>query len=300
MFSAQARTTRGCTHWTCGSSASARAKPAQKNTAGMFRGRSQRISRGALSTGKTAVTDDANALIDSDIEVLVDITGATPAAATRHILRAFEHGKHVAITSRSRPTCWSARYSPKARARKAGLVYALAYGDQRRWCARWWIGPRPAAFSCPSSRQQRTPNSARLSPVDAGDSMDPFRHHAGARESGGRVNPQMFNSFVDSTGNPRSEMAPISNAHRLSDAPRDARISTLREAASRSCRSVLQPARRGSVLEKIGLVDSRVQHGTRSRPSHTTFALGRSMKCSRRAPTTRARPIRADAFATIA
>ena len=81
----------------------------------------------ARKQGRTFVTDDANAVIDAKPDVVVDITG-NPAAAIRHALRAFDAGIHVVNVTVEADALAGALLAE--RARKAGVVYSLAYGDQ--------------------------------------------------------------------------------------------------------------------------------------------------------------------------
>ncbi len=86
-------------------------------------------------------------------------------------------------------------------ARKAGVVYSLAYGDQPALTAEWWTGRARPAFA--SSRRQGHQVSAGLSRRDAGRRLGPLRVD-GRRGAVAGMNPQMFNSFLDGT-NPRSK-----------------------------------------------------------------------------------------------
>src|SRR5690606_12581991 len=52
----------------------------------------------ALRNGTTHVGDDTDALIASDIEVVVESTG-NPLAGIKHALQAIEHGKHVVMVN---------------------------------------------------------------------------------------------------------------------------------------------------------------------------------------------------------
>src|SRR5690606_5077303 len=72
--------------------------------------------------------DDAHALIAAEgIEVVVDATGS-PLAGIRHALACCEHGKHVVMVTVEADALAGPLLAAKARA--AGIVYSLAYGDQ--------------------------------------------------------------------------------------------------------------------------------------------------------------------------
>src|SRR5262245_55935293 len=82
----------------------------------------------ALARSRTLVTDDAAALIACpQIEVIVEATGV-PAAGIRHALAAIEHGKHVVMVNVEADALVGPLLARKAKA--AGVVYSLAWGDQ--------------------------------------------------------------------------------------------------------------------------------------------------------------------------
>ena len=82
----------------------------------------------ALLSGATHVSDDWQALVAHPlIGIIVEATG-NPIAAVEHALAAFKHGKHVVmVTVEADAMCGPLL---ARRAREAGVVYSLAYGDQ--------------------------------------------------------------------------------------------------------------------------------------------------------------------------
>ena len=82
----------------------------------------------AMDTGGTFVTEDAMALTQFDgIEIIIDATGH-PLAGVRHALSAIDHNKQVVMVNvEADVLCgpWLA-----ARAKKQGVLYSMAYGDQ--------------------------------------------------------------------------------------------------------------------------------------------------------------------------
>src|SRR5204862_1084049 len=94
--------------------------PAERVGAGSF--------EAARRGGTTFVTDDAPALISaSQIDIVIDATG-NPEAGIRHALACCDHHKHIVMVNVEA----DALAGPLlvARAREAGVVYSLAYGDQ--------------------------------------------------------------------------------------------------------------------------------------------------------------------------
>lgn len=82
----------------------------------------------AVRHRETVLTDSAAAVIaDPRVEVIVEATGH-PGAGIRHALAAIEAGKHLVMVNVEADVLAGPVLA--ARARQAGLVYSLAYGDQ--------------------------------------------------------------------------------------------------------------------------------------------------------------------------
>lgn len=82
----------------------------------------------AIKTGGTFVTDDVKALFEcGEIECIIEATGH-PIAGTRHALGAIESRKHVVMVNVEADVMVGPILAEKARA--AGVIYSMAYGDQ--------------------------------------------------------------------------------------------------------------------------------------------------------------------------
>jgi predicted homoserine dehydrogenase-like protein len=82
----------------------------------------------AHKRGATVVTDDALALIaDPQIEVIVEATGV-PGAGIHHALQAIANGKHIVMVNVEADAVAGPLLARRAKA--AGVVYSLAWGDQ--------------------------------------------------------------------------------------------------------------------------------------------------------------------------
>ena len=82
----------------------------------------------ARKHGTTFITDDAPAAIAGDaIEIVIDATGS-PAAGIRHALACCKYGKHIVMVNVEADALAGPLLA--RRAREAGIVYTLAYGDQ--------------------------------------------------------------------------------------------------------------------------------------------------------------------------
>jgi predicted homoserine dehydrogenase-like protein len=82
----------------------------------------------ALKGRRTHITDDAGALIACpEIEVIVEATGI-PEAGIFHAIKTIEHGKHIVMVNVEADALAGPLLARKAKA--AGVVYSLAWGDQ--------------------------------------------------------------------------------------------------------------------------------------------------------------------------
>ena len=82
----------------------------------------------AITTGKTFITDDALAVIaHPEVEVVIEATG-DPATGIRLCQAAIQHGKHIVMVNVEADALAGPLLA--RRAREAGVVYSLAWGDQ--------------------------------------------------------------------------------------------------------------------------------------------------------------------------
>ena len=82
----------------------------------------------AMNAGKTHLTDDATSLIRTPgLDVLIEATG-DPGAGVTHALLAIEEGRHLVMVNVEADVLVGPLLAE--RAKRAGLVYSLAYGDQ--------------------------------------------------------------------------------------------------------------------------------------------------------------------------
>ena len=85
------------------------------------------VSEG-IKTGKTVVTTDSAALIATpEIDVILEVTG-NPAAGIRHALLCCEHKKHIVMINVEADVLAGPLLARKAK--EAGIIYSMAYGDQ--------------------------------------------------------------------------------------------------------------------------------------------------------------------------
>src|SRR5260370_30205394 len=100
----------------------------------------------ALKTRRTHVTADADALIAfPDIEVIIEATG-DPKTGIRFALAAIEHGKHIVMVNVEADAVAGPLLARKAR--QAGVVYSLAWGDQPALICDHVDWARACGFTC--------------------------------------------------------------------------------------------------------------------------------------------------------
>lgn len=246
MFLAQARTTPGLHLLGLADLSVDRARSALERTGWDVPAVLAADLDAARRTGGTAITEDAFALIDAKPEVIVEVTG-NPAAAIRHCLRAFEAGCHVVNVSVEADALAGALLA--ARARKAGVVYSMAYGDQPALVCEMADWAQACGFRVVAAGKgtKYLPGYEQSTPETVWDHYGITPEAAAA----GGMNPQMFNSFIDGTKS-AIEMAAISNATGL-NAPRDGLA--FPPCGADELARVLVPRATGGALEESGLVE---------------------------------------------
>ncbi len=169
----------------------------------------------ALASGATHLGDDAEALIAADgLEVVIDATG-DPAAGIRHCLRAIERGRHMIMVNVEADVVAGPLLAAKARA--AGVVYSLAYGDQPALICEHVDWARACGFKvvCAGKGTRYHPSFHQSTPETVWDNFILKRPELA--ESGG-LNPKMFNSFIDGSKS-GIEMTAVCNAAGLTPQP---------------------------------------------------------------------------------
>ena len=201
----------------------------------------------AAREGTTYLTEDAMALIAADgVDVVIDATGS-PGAGIRHALACCRHGKHLVAVNVEADVLAGPLLAQRARA--AGVVYSLAYGDQPALICELVDWARACGFEVASAGKgtKYLPAYHASTPETVWEIFG-FTTEQVAREG---LNAQMFNSFVDGTKS-AIEMAAVCNAAELQP-PGDGL--TFPPCGAAELPQVLRPREVGGVLERSGTVE---------------------------------------------
>lgn len=155
----------------------------------------------------TSFVEDGAELCASDaVDVVIDSTGS-PGAGVVHALAAIENGKHIVMVNVEADVL--AGPALAARARKAGTVYSMAYGDQPALVSEMVDWARAAGFTV-----QAAGKGTKYLPAYHQVTPDEVWTHYGLTPDAAKaagMNSQMFNSFLDGTKS-AIEMTAIANA----------------------------------------------------------------------------------------
>ena len=168
----------------------------------------------AFKSGRTHITQDSAELIAfPDIEVIVEATG-DPKAGIAHALKIIRHGKHVVMVNVEADVVAGPLLASKARA--AGVIYSLAWGDQPALICEHVDWARACGFEVVSAGK-----GTRYHPTFHQSTPDTVWENFGLspeKAARGGMNPKMFNSFIDGTKS-GIEMTAVCNATGLTPQP---------------------------------------------------------------------------------
>ena len=211
----------------------------------------ERFSAGSLdAAAKTATTfvgEDSAALIKHPAtDIVIECTG-NPIAAVDHILAAIGEGKHVINVTVEADAFVGFALAQKAR--QAGVVYSMAYGDQPALVCDLVDWARACGFDVVAAGRGH-----KWLPQYRQSTPDTVWDHWGLsveQAERGRLNPKMFNAFLDGS-KPAIESAAIANATGL-HAPSNGLAYPPGSVAD--IPALMRPRDEGGVLEAKGLVE---------------------------------------------
>lgn len=195
---------------------------------------------------RTRFVSDGREACRADTDVVVEATGH-PGAGIAHALAAIGNRRHIVMVNVEADVLAGPLLAAKARA--AGIVYSMAYGDQPALVAEQVDWARAAGFEvvCAGKGTKYLPLYHAVTPAGV---WDHYGLTAAEAKSAG-MNAQMFNSFLDGTKS-ALEMAAIANACGL-DVPEDGL--KFPPCGVDDLAHVLRPVADGGSLAKSGVVE---------------------------------------------
>jgi predicted homoserine dehydrogenase-like protein len=201
----------------------------------------------AQKSQTTFITDDAmSAIASPHIDVVIDATGH-PAAGIAHVLACCAHKKHIVMVNVEADALAGPLLAQ--RAREAGIVYSLAYGDQPALICEMVDWARAAGFRVVAAGK----GTKYLPAYHTSTPETVWGHYGFTPEmvAGGDFNAQMFNSFLDGTKS-AIEMTAVANATGLTPPP-DGLL--FPPCGVDDLARILKPASEGGVLHHAGQVE---------------------------------------------
>ncbi len=199
-----------------------------------------------IRRGRVALVDDGEIAAQCDVDIVIEATGHEAAGAA-HALRAIEAGHHVIMVTVEADVVVGPILARKAKA--AGLIYSLAYGDQPAIICELVDWARACGFRVVAAGKgtKFMPKYRRSTPETA------FAHYGFTPQqiAAGGFNPKMFNSFLDGTKS-AIEMVAVVNATGLG-VPQAGLSFT--PCAAEKLATLLRPKAFGGILDDEGFVD---------------------------------------------
>ena len=247
MFLAQARTTVGMHVAAVADLNVARAKSRLKMASWPEEQYGASSIDDALKSGKTFLTDDAEAMIRHPaIDVIIEATG-DPGTGIRLCQMAIANGKHIVMVNVEADAVAGPLLAKQAR--EAGVVYSLAWGDQPALVCDHVDWARTCGFKIVAAGKgtRYHPTYHQLTPDTV---WDVLRRQLNI-EDPKTINLKMFNSFFDGTKS-GIEMTAICNATGL-ESQTDGL--TFPPASRFEHAEICKPKADGGVLEKAGVTE---------------------------------------------
>jgi len=206
-----------------------------------------RVGWSPAAIAGTTIFEDWQKLVSyPEIDIVIEATG-NPVAAVEHILGAFRHGKHVVnVTVEADAFCGPMLAQ---RAKEAGVIYSLAYGDQPAIICDLVDWARAAGFPVVAAGRGHKwlPHFAQSTP----ETVWGYYGLTPEQAKLGGLNPKMFNSFLDGS-KPAIETSAVCNATGLTPAPEGLRYPP---GSVDQIPELMRPKAEGGVLHHKGQVE---------------------------------------------
>ncbi|MDC6457601.1 Gfo/Idh/MocA family oxidoreductase [Alphaproteobacteria bacterium] len=201
----------------------------------------------AVKTGTSFVGDDWQALVSHPaIDMIIECTG-DPVAAVHHVITAFQHGKNVINATVEADAFCGAGLNQAAS--EAKVIYSMAYGDQPALTCELVDWAQTCGFKVVAAgRGHKWLAEYRFSTPET---IWNYWGLTAEQAERGRLNPKMFNSFLDGS-KPAIESAAIANATGLG-VPQNGLA--FPPGSVDDIANLMRPKSVGGVLESEGLVE---------------------------------------------
>jgi len=149
----------------------------------------------AYSNGTTCILDNVDELVSSPyVDIIIEATG-NPEVGIENVLKCCHHKKDIIMVNVEADAVAGPLLAKKAK--EAGIVYSLAYGDQPAMICEMVDWARTAGFEVVAAGKgtKYLPIYHKSTPDTIWDYYGLTKEQA---EKGG-MNPKMFNSFLDGT-----------------------------------------------------------------------------------------------------
>lgn len=200
----------------------------------------------AARTGKTVITENALALIDADLDIILEVTGL-PEAGAIHAIRALDSGKDVVMVNVETDCLLGPALRKKAD--RLGRIVSMAYGDQPAIICEHidWARAIGLEVVCAGKGTRYQPEYHYSTP----ETVWNFYGFSEEQVKTGYYNAKMFNSFLDGTKS-AIEMCAVANASGL--IPQMHGLQFPPVSADR-LQDVLKPKKDGGILQISGTVE---------------------------------------------
>ena len=192
-------------------------------------------------------TDDAELMMHSGaVDVVVEATG-DPVAGVHHAQMAISHGLHIVMVNVEADVLAGTELA--RRARSAGTVYSMAYGDQPALTVELVDWARSCGFEVVAAGKgtKYLPAYHHATP----DTVWDYYGLTAQQAANAGMNSQMFNSFLDGTKS-ALEMAAVANATGLSCPNAGLRFPAV---GMDDLAHILRPVDSGGMLDACGQVE---------------------------------------------
>jgi len=193
------------------------------------------------------ISEDWEKLVSNpQVDIVIEATG-NPIAAVEHALEAFRNGKHVVMVTVEADAYCGPLLAQKAK--EAGVVYSLAYGDQPALICELVDWARAAGFPVVAAGRGHKwqPHFAQSTP----ETVWGYYGLTPEQARTGGLNPKMFNSFLDGS-KPAIETSAVCNATGLTPAPEGL---SYPPGSVDEIPSLMRPRSEGGVLHHKGQVE---------------------------------------------